>query len=111
MSKRRLTILWITTAIVAALLLGATFNVFQKSQEVQEAGFTGYVIGVNSAIYLRSLPSNAGSIVTILELGMPVHVSDSARQGNVDWYLVETATSEGWIPAERISTNPLEDEA
>lgn len=104
--RKRLTFLWIVTGVAAVVLVVFTLNLRSRALEQEAAGFSGTIGGVNSAVYLYERPSASSRIVTILDLGAPVHVSDSEDDGNIDWYYVNSAGAAGWLPASRVSANP-----
>jgi hypothetical protein len=106
LSKEQLTILWVLTGLAAAMLLLFTINLYQRDREARKAGFNGYITGRSGAIYLRQDPGSNAPIVTVLELDTPVFVSESVSQNGADWLRVETGTAEGWLPAERVTTDP-----
>lgn len=92
--------------MTAVVLLVFTLNLRSRALEQEAAGFSGTIGGVNSAVYLYERPSASSRIVTILDLGAPVHVSDSENDGNIDWYYVYAKGAAGWLPANRVSRDP-----
>ena len=108
MSKKLLSALWIFTAFVTIMLIAATVNVARKARASQEAGFVGYITGVNSAVYVYERPRRTSSILTIVDLETPVLVKDSSEDGDMTWYLIRSENAEGWLPSERVSTEPPE---
>ena len=103
---KRLTILWIITGLAAVILLVFTLNLRSRALTQEAAGFTGRITGLNSAVYLYEQPSTTSRIVTILDLGATVHVSDSDSDGSTEWYYVDSEGAAGWLPASRVSHDP-----
>ena len=106
MFKKPLTILWIITGLAVVLLLVFTLNLRSRAITQEAAGFTGVITGVNSAVYLYQQPSASAHIVTVLDLGVSVYVSDSDSSGNTNWYYVNSGEAAGWLPASRVSRDP-----
>jgi hypothetical protein len=106
MLKKPLTILWIITGLAVVLLLVITLNLRSRATTQEAAGFTGTITGVNSAVYLYQQPSAGSHIITVLDLGATVYVSDSDSAGESEWYYVNTGEATGWLPASRVSRDP-----
>ncbi len=98
--------LWMITAVLAMILLATTIYLSREARAKKEEGFTGYVVGLNSVIYLREEPEPASHIVTILELGQQVFITDEADSRGLSWYQVRAGDNEGWILADRIGVDP-----
>lgn len=98
--------IWIITGLVALILLATTIYLSREARAKKEAGFTGYVAGLESVVYLRQEPERVSRIVTILELGQPVYVTDKMEVQENTWYFVNAGDFEGWIPSERVGMEP-----
>jgi len=108
MPKRNIKVLWIITAFVVVILIATTINMVLKERANREVGFIGYISGVNSAVFVREEPSANSTILTIVELDTPVLVTDRHDEGNQTWYRIQADNVEGWLPAERVSTESPE---
>ena len=106
MLRKRLTILWIITGMATVFLLVFTLNLRSRSLAQEATGFTGKITGINSAVYLYEQPNTSSRIITVLDLGAKVYVSDSERDGNTEWYYVNSGEATGWLPAGRVSHDP-----
>jgi len=106
MFKKPLTILWIITGLAVVLLLAFTLTLRTRAKTQNAAGFTGVISGVNSAVYLYEQPNTSSHIITVLDLGVSVFVSETDSSGNSQWYYVNTKEVAGWLPASRVSRNP-----
>jgi Bacterial SH3 domain len=103
MSKRTIRNLWLITGVVAVILLAATLYLSREARLKEEAGYSATIMGLNSVIYLRQQPDPTSHIVTILEIGQQVFVSEISEDGVIPWAKIRTGEFEGWIPAERIA--------
>ena len=98
--------LWAITGLAALILLIATVTLFRRADQIEESGIVGYVANGGPAVFLRDQPSSSGAVLTILEPGVSVRVTDSTTRGNVDWYQVVTEENAGWLHKSRISFDP-----
>jgi hypothetical protein len=94
------------TAVLAMILLATTVYLSREARTKEEEGFTGYIVGLNSVIYLREEPEPASHIVTILELGQQVFITGEVDSHGLSWYQVRAGDNEGWILADRIGVDP-----
>ena len=106
MSKRAIRNLWLVTGVVAAILLVATVYLSREARIKEEAGYSATIMGLNSVIYLRQQPDPTSHIVTILELGQQVFVTEISEDSAIPWAKIRTGEFEGWVPAERIAEGP-----
>ncbi|HUS94550.1 MAG TPA: SH3 domain-containing protein [Patescibacteria group bacterium] len=106
MLRKPVTIFWIITGLAAVLLLVFTLSLRSRALVQKSAGFTGTITGVDSAVYLYEQPSASSHIITLLDLGDPVIVTDSDGEENTLWYYVNSVKANGWLPADRVSRNP-----
>jgi hypothetical protein len=106
-SRRTLTILWIITGLVALLLAAATLRLAARSRSQALLGRKVYLTGRSSGVQLHQEPDLDSPIVAVLVRGSTVTVLDSVARGDQTWYRVQKADmTPGWVPDERISTNP-----
>ena len=103
MSKGTIRNLWYITSIVAVILLAATLYLSREARIKEETGYSATIVGLNSVIYLRQQPDPTSHIVTILELGQQVFVTEISEDGVIPWAKIRTGEFEGWVPAERIA--------
>jgi len=110
MLRKRLTILWsilwAITGLATLFLLVITLNLRSRALSQEAAGFVGTITGTNSAVYLYERPNTGSRIVTVLDLGAFVFVSDSNSAGSTQWYYVNSGEATGWLPASRVSRDP-----
>jgi SH3-like domain-containing protein len=88
------------------VLLAATVYLSREARVKEEAGYSAHIVGRNSVIYLRQDPNPTSHIVTILELGQEVFVTDTSDEQAIPWAQVRAGDYEGWVPAERIGLGP-----
>jgi len=91
------TLLWRITAAVAALLFVFTILLMVKDRNKTDAGFTGYISGGDSMVYLHSQPSESSRTVAILNPGTELFVDKSTTRDEISWYHVKTGNGTGWI--------------
>jgi SH3-like domain-containing protein len=106
MSRKMIRTLWIITGVFVVLLLAATVYLSREAAAKREAGYSAHIVGLNSVIYLRQDPDPRSHIVTILELGQQVFVTDISDEQVIPWAHVKAGDYEGWVPAERIGVEP-----
>ena len=106
MSRKKIRTLWIISGVFLVLLLAATVYLSREARAKEEAGYSAHIIGRNSVIYLRLDPNPTSHIVTILELGQLVFVTDTSNEQAIPWVQVRAGDYEGWVPAERIGVGP-----
>lgn len=106
MNGKWLKSLWGITGLAALILAIATLALFQRADQIEETGIIAYVANSGSAVFLRDQPNSNGAVLTALETGTLVRVTDSATRSNVDWYHVVAGENSGWLPASRISLDP-----
>jgi hypothetical protein len=106
MSTKTVRRLWVFTGLVAVFLVVVTVYLAREEKAKEEAGYSAYIVGLNSVIYLREHPDPTSYIVTILDLGQQVFVTDISDVAAVPWARVRTGSFEGWVPAERIGEQP-----
>ncbi len=106
MSRKTIRTLWIITGAIAVVLLAATMYLSQEAKAKEEAGYSAHIVGRNGVIYLRLDPDPTSHIVTILELGQQVFVTDMSDEHAIPWTQVRAGDYEGWVPAERIGVEP-----
>jgi len=106
MSKRAIRNLWLVTGVIAVILLAATLYLSREARIKEEAGYSATIMGLNSVIYLRKQPDPTSHIVTILELGQQVFVTEISEDGAIPWAKIRIGEFEGWVPAERITEGP-----
>lgn len=100
-------LLWRVTAGVAIILLVLTLMMVVKTRTITSTGFTGYISGQNTIVYLRIHPTDTSHTVAILNPGTTVFVDHSTTRNDITWYHVKTESSAGWIPEAQLSiTNP-----
>lgn len=92
--------------MAAVFLLLFTLNLRSRALTQEAAGFAGTITGVNSAVYLYEQPSASSHIITVLDLGEIVYVSDSDSDGDTQWYYVNSEAATGWLLASRVSRDP-----
>jgi len=95
--------LWRITAAVALLLLAFTLLLVVKARSKTSAGFTGYISGQNTTVYLRNQPDMTSRINAILNHGTTVNVDYSTSRDGMTWYRVHTENDIGWIPESNLS--------
>jgi uncharacterized protein YgiM (DUF1202 family) len=106
MSRKLLRSLWLLTGITVVLLLAATIYLAREANVKQEAGYSAYIVGLKGVIYLRQQPNPSSRVVTILELGQRVFVTQSSHESGTPWAKITTGEYEGWVPAERLGETP-----
>jgi hypothetical protein len=106
MSKKRIRTFWIITGAVALVLVVATVYLSREAKAKEEAGYSAHILGRNSVIYLRQDPDPSSHIVTVLELGQQVFVTDISDEYAIPWAHVRAGDYEGWVPAERVGVDP-----
>ncbi len=106
MSRKTIRTLWLITGVAAVILFAVTVYLSREARAKEDAGYLAYIAGLNSVIYLRQEPNPTSHIVTILELGQQVFVIDISEDLAIPWAQVRTDNYEGWLPVERISTEP-----
>jgi len=100
-------LLWRITAGVAIILLVFTLMLVVKTRTITSAGFTGYISGQNTIVYLRIHPTDTSHTVAILNPGTAVFVDHSTTRNDITWYHIKTESDVGWIPETHLSlTNP-----
>ena len=106
MSRKTVRYLWIVTCLIAVILAAFTVYLSKEARAKEEAGYSAYIVGANSVIYLRQNPDPTSHVVTILELGQQVFVTDISDDGPIPWAQIRAGDYEGWIPAQRIGEEP-----
>ena len=106
MSTKTVRRLWVFTGLVAVLLVVVTVYLAREEKAKEDEGYSAYIVGLNSVVYLREHPDPTSHIVTILDLGQRVFVTDISDEAAVPWARVRTGSFEGWVPAERIGEQP-----
>jgi hypothetical protein len=106
MSKKTIRLLWLITGAAAVVLFAATVYLSREAEAKEDAGYSAFVAGLNSVIYLRQAPDPTSHIVTILEYGQQVFVLEIPEDQANPWARVRTDIHEGWLPAERMSAEP-----
>lgn len=106
MTSKNYRILWLLTAFAVVLLLAGTIYLSSEAREREGSGFTAYVTSAGTVVYLRQTPDYTAHIVTILEAGQMVYVTNRFENDRFTWYHATTGEHRGWIPAERLSVDP-----
>jgi SH3-like domain-containing protein len=106
MSRKTIRTLWIITGVFAVVLVAATVYLSREARAKEEAGYSAHIVGRNSVIYLRQDPNPTSHIVTILELGQEVFVTDMSDEQAIPWAQIRAGDYEGWVPEERIGMVP-----
>jgi len=103
--------LWMVTGLGALVLVVATIGLGVKARSQANQTVTVYTVDKNIVISLYAEPSMASRIVTVLERGEPLAVTDYTNRGDQTWYHVNTKTGSGWIHANHLSLNSPTDAA
>ena len=107
MSKKTNKILWLTTAIVALILLGITINLSIKSNAQGGEGgqrLRAYLTSTHPLIIILAEPEQRSIVASIQESGTAVIVTEYLRRSGTDWYQITLAETEtGWVQGEYIS--------
>lgn len=104
--KWRKVLCWVTGLTIMSLI-ALTIALFLRANQIEEAGIIGYVTNMEAAPFLRERPGNNGPVITVLEHGTMVHITDSTSLSTGDWYFVRVDGTSGWLQAALISFEPL----
>lgn len=103
MSNKICATLWKITSLAIAGLLIATFILAYQVANLPQTGLYGKLTSSDPTIYLYSEPSTGSQVVTILERGGRVYVTDIVTQQNIEWVKIRTGRFSGWLSKANIA--------
>ena len=107
MSKKTTQILWITTTIIALILIGFTVNLASKANaQGGEAGrnISAYLTSDQPLIIILDEPNPRGFVAAIESRGTPITVTENLRRSGDDWFKITINEEEaGWVQGTYVS--------
>jgi hypothetical protein len=103
MSNKVCATLWKITSLAIAGLLIATFFLAYQAVNLPQTGLYGKLTSSDPTLYLFSEPSTGSQVVTILERGSRVYVTDIVTQQSITWVKIRAGRFSGWLPEANIA--------
>jgi uncharacterized protein YgiM (DUF1202 family) len=103
MSNKVCATLWKITSLAIVGLLIVTFILAYQAVNLPQTGLYGKLTSSNPTIYLYSEPSTGSKVVTILEGGGKVYVTDIVTQESIEWVKIRTGRFSGWLSKANIA--------